>query len=280
MQKTLSLAILAVMLAIGANGAWADGPFPKAMTDGTYGGTVGVATPNSNTNEVEIYNAVNVLLGSSYTNNAQLTSLEFTGNASTWQQSTSGAYAFIGLGAGATNTMDVYNPATPGTLINPLGVGFTGNTLEGDGTANHPFPASGLIFSPGAQFGLALRSTTGNTYYSNPTLNPDGYDHMLAYNLSSLGGHSIWIHNTKTNTDQLQQLHDPYLLTFEDHSMANNNLAGSDLDYNDMMVLVDGANPIAPVPEPTTIALFAFGLLAMAGFAMRASKFSMSTYFL
>jgi hypothetical protein len=274
MKQKLTLTILAMMLALGAKGAWADGPFPTALTDGTYGGPVGLATPNSNTNEVEIYNAVNLLLGSSYSSNAQLGSLEFTGNASTWQQSSAGAYAFIGLGAGATNTLDVYNPATPGTLINPLGEGFTGDYFTGNGTQANPYPATGLVATGGSSFGLALSSTTGAIYYSDPTLNPDGYDHMLAYNLSALGGTQIWVFNTQTNTEQLVTLNDPYLLAFEDSSEVNNG-ATSDMDYNDMMVLVDGASPLATVPEPMTLALFGVGLLAIAGFTLRKNQFPM-----
>ena len=88
---------------------------------------------------------------------------------------------------------------------------------------------------------------------------------MLAYNLSSLTGTQVYVYDPNTNSEQVVTLNDPYLVTFEDLPL-NDNGANSDMDYNDLDVLVNG---IAPVPEPVTVALFGFGLMAMAAFAMR-----------
>ena len=66
MKKELLPTLLFGIIVLAASSAWADGPFPTAMTDGTYGGPVGVATPNSNTGEVEIYQAVNLLLNTTF----------------------------------------------------------------------------------------------------------------------------------------------------------------------------------------------------------------------
>jgi hypothetical protein len=268
MKKTLLLTIAAVMMALGANGAWADGPFPAPVTDG-YFGPAGSATPNSNSGEFEIYNAVNLLLNTSYTNNAQIDNLEYTGDASTWGQAGSGGYAVIGLGAAATNTLQVYNVSTPNTLINPIGTGFTGNGSTGNGTIGSPYVGTGSVFSSGTQFGFAINSafTSNSTWYSNSALNSDGMDHMLVYNLSSLAGTTVYVYDPNTNTEQPVVLNDPYLLAFEDMPETNSVTgAPSDLDYDDLIVLVDG---VAPVPEPTTVALFGLGLLAMAGFDFR-----------
>ena len=262
MKKILT--ILAVMMALGASGALAgNGPFPTAMTDGTFGPS-GSVTPNSNTGEFEIYNAVNALLGSSYTNNAQIGSLEYTGNTSTWAQTGNGGYAVIGLGAGATNTLEVYNSLTPGTLIDPIGTGFTGNGPTGLGTIGSPYVGTGSAFVSGNLYGFALNQNNNSVitnWYSNPALNSDGYDHMLVYNLSSLSGSQVYVFDPNTNTTNPVTLTNPYILAFED-----NPLDPSDKDFNDLIVLVDG---IAPVPEPMTVALFAFGLIAMAVFAFR-----------
>jgi len=264
MKRILLLTVFAA-ITCGAGGAWANGPFPNQLTDGSYG-PVGSVTPNSNTGEYEIYQAVNLLLGTSYTNNAAIGSLQDTGNTSTWSQTGNGGYTVIGLGAGNSNAINVYNAATPNVLINPLG-GFSGNGATGNGTVASPYPGTAAVFASGTQFGFALTSTSASntlTWYSDPSLNSDGIDHMLAYNLPSLAGTSITINengNIKTVV-----LNDPYLLGFEDTSEGPG--GASDMDYNDLMVLVDGVG-VAPVPEPVTMALFAFGLLAMAGFALR-----------
>jgi len=267
------------MLAFGANGAWAQsaGPFPVAMTDGALG-PVGSVTPNSNSGEFEVYTAINSLLGTSYTNNAQVDSLEYTGNASTWTQTTNGGYEVISVGAAASNTLEVYNAATPGTLINPIG-GFTGNGAIGNGTSSSPYIGASSVFPVGTSFGFNLNSvytpnpasiyTTpagGYNWNSNPTLNSDGMDHMLVYNLSALNGTQVYVTDPNTGITSEVTLENPYLLTFEDLPMGGTTGNISDMDYNDLTVLVNGA---APVPEPVTVALFGIGLLAMAGFALR-----------
>jgi hypothetical protein len=255
------------MVGLGAKGAWAEGPFPGAMTDGSFG-PVGSVTPNSNTGEYEVYTAVNSLLGTSYTSNAQIDSLEYTGDASTWVQTSNGGYNVISVGAAATETLQVYNASTPGTLISPLG-GFTGSGAVGNGTSGNPYIGASSVFPVGTNFGFAMNSVYAPNSYiwnSNPTLNSDGMDHMLAYNLSALTGTKIYVTDPNTGLTSQVTLENPYLLAFEDMPLggATGNL--SDMDYNDLTVLVNG---VAPVPEPVTVALFGTGLLAMAGFAMR-----------
>jgi len=281
MKKTMLLTVLAGFWAFGAGGAWADGPFPTAMTDGTFG-PVGSVTPNSGTGEFEIYSAINQLLGTSYTNNAQVDYLEYTGNASTWQQTGNGGYAVIGLGAYNSNTLEMYNAATPGAPVNPIGP-FTGNGSYGNGSLSNPYVGTPAFFSPGTQFGLAINTVgetqlgahttttppAGTTWYSNPSYNSDGMDHMLVYYLPSLTGTVVYINDPNTNSEQPITLEDPYFVAFEDLPL-NSNGANSDLDYNDLDALINGAAPFsAPVPEPVTLALFGIGLLAMAGFALR-----------
>jgi hypothetical protein len=278
MKKTLSLTILAVMLTLGTKGAWADGSFPTAMTDGTYG-PAGSVTPNDNTNGPEIYQAINNLLANSltpqptYSNNAQVDPLEYTGSTSTWEQTGTGGYAFIGLGAGASNTLGVYSVATPGSPTNVFGQSFSGNVVTGTGTSSSPYIGIGSsAVTPAGQFGFVLNSnnpytSTISNWYSNTGFNVDGMDHMIVYNLTALEGATIYVQAPGGGTVSEVTLQDPYLLAFEDLPETNNVTgAPSDVDYNDYLVLVDG---IAPVPEPMTVALFAFGLLAMAGFALR-----------
>ena len=294
MKRKLTLTILALMMAFTSKGAWAQaaGPFPVQMTDGYYGPS-GVATPNSGSGEYEIYSSVNALLGTSYTNNAQLDPLEYTGNTSTWTQTGNGGYDVIGVGAAATNTLEVYNAATPGTLISPLGTSFTGvpGGATGNGSAASPYIGTSAVFAPGTQFGFAISSSYSSAYnvgvngafnstnilYSNPAYNSfsnpavaDNYDHMLTYNLSALNGTTMYVLDPNTGLTTDVTLENPYLLAFEDQPINFANGSQSDMDYNDLTVLVNG---VAPVPEPVTVALFGVGLLAMAGFAMR-RKFS------
>ena len=287
MKKLLSLTIFAAILAFGANGAWAQaaGPFPVDMTNGTFG-PAGSVTPNSGSfggSEYEVYNVINSLLGTSYTNNTQIDPLEYTGNISTWDQTSAGGYSVIGVGAAATNTLDVYNAATPGTLINPLGTSFTGvpGGPVGNGTSSNPYLGTASVFPVGTAFGFALNSvytpnppnqfTTppgGYTWYSNSALNSDSMEHMIAYNLSALTGTVVYMTDPTTGLTTAVTLENPYLLAMDDLPLGGTTGNISDMDFNDLDVLVNGAAP-APVPEPVTVALFGTGLLAMAGFAMR-----------
>lgn len=269
MKKILT--ILTLMLALGANGAWANsGPYPTNLLDGTYGGVIGIPTPNSGTGEPEIYQAINQLLGSSYTSNAGLDPLVLPGSTATWTDTGNGGYTVIGLGAGANNTLDVYDAATPGTLISPFGVAtYTGNVIF-PGTSADPYPSVGSSFAPGTSFGFVLHEDYNseiNNWYSNPIYNSDGMDHIVVYDLGALSGQQIWVQAPGGSAEQITLNH-PYFIGFEDRPFDNLTTGDpSDLDYNDLMVLVDGVS--SAVPEPTTWALLAVGLMALFAFRRR-----------
>lgn len=270
MKKILSLVILAAMLGLGASSARADGPYPTSI-----GGPTGVVTPNDNTGEIEIYQAINSLLGTSYTSNAEVDPFEYTGNTSVWQNDGNGGYTVIGLGAGATNTLDVYNVATPGVLLSPLSPGFTGDKLIGNGTSGDPYMGAPSVFSPGTQFGFDLNSDYNGVmtnWRSNPALNSDLMDHLVVYNLSAtdLNGRTVYVELPGSSSPTQVTLKNPYFIGFEDTPIGNStNGSPSDLDYNDLMVLVSGVGPNShadPVPEPMTLALLATGLIGIAFF--------------
>jgi len=94
--------------------------------------------------------------------------------------------------------------------------------------------------------------TTGDTWYSNKSLNADGGNHVYS---ATLSGNNLPFSGT--------------YVAFED--LAKNVGSGIDLDYADEQVLVTNittvsATPTAPsVPVPATIWLFGSGLLGLAG---------------
>lgn len=88
------------------------------------------------------------------------------------------------------------------------------------------------------RFGFYLDSPNNGLFFSDTSINPDQTDHMLAYqgngvDAIQLPGSAIGVW---TN--------DEYLLAWED--LFN----GGDRDYEDFVVMVDGANP---VPEPSSV---------------------------
>ncbi len=153
---------------------------------------------------------------------------------------------------------DIYNPAsrltifsggdgagTTGVLFNLMGGNFCTATYTSGG-----FSASTCASFATREFGFFLNTPTGNTYYSQTLLNGDGVDHMVAFQggptRGTIGGNP-WLANE-------------YLLAWEDL------YGGGDRDYQDFVVLVES---VIGVPEPTGLATFGVGLLALGAIARR-----------
>jgi hypothetical protein len=105
------------------------------------------------------------------------------------------------------------------------------------------------------KFGFFLENVTnGSIFYSENARN-GGNDHLVAFQgkgdkvdldkgAAASGAASF---NTGSWTA------DEYIIAFED---------GADFDYNDAVFMIES---VEPVPEPATVSLFAFGLVAMLG---------------
>ncbi len=112
---------------------------------------------------------------------------------------------------------------------------------------------TGVNFA-GNNFGYYLETING-TFFSNTSLNTDNTDHLLAYqgtgDTVSIGGNAAgpWTPNE-------------HVLAWEDLP------GGGDLDYNDMVLMVESVVPTV-VPVPAAVWLFGTGLLGLVGVARR-----------
>lgn len=222
------------------------------------GGNNGIPTANDTASpELNIYQVVNHLIGTSYIHNAQLDN-RFVEPDYAWKKITesSGTLAVISLSAGYANRVGIYTDLATGgnktELMNP----GNGNQFTGNGTSGNPYPAA-QINAP--SFGLYLNANGSSTYYySDPLINPQKLDHMLTFKIEELRGQTIWVKFGGNQTAQQYTFTNPYLVAWEDLPWASAKLG--DEDYNDMTCLVDR---VAPVPLPSAVLLLAPGLASL-----------------
>jgi len=208
-----------------------------------------------------------------FASNVAANAFKITTANSYWEDVASGIpTSFIGISMTAANTNTVgvfpkgspadFDPATdPSDAVLPPIGGMFG--FLGSGTIADPFPSGDILLADGVDFGIGLRSVNGTDekWYSDPSLNWDGIDHMLAYYLPNLAGVTF---HTDTDNDGIADhtvtlTKDTYVFAFEDRARTH---GGFDGDYNDYILLVSN---IAPVSEPMSLLLMGGGLAGLAG---------------
>jgi hypothetical protein len=251
MKRLASAFVVATLLQLAATATADIFPFMPADTyDATPDGIPTAADRNgrnpTNDGVPDIFDAVNRVAGTAYTDNEQIDS-RFVQPDYVWEE-LNGQIALIGLTAGNTNTVGYYTDLGSGAARTALLSNFTGFGWKGSGTQADPYPGATFSLGTNNLFGWYLNSS-GALYYSESGLNPSGWDHLMTFEVPELAGQTLWVKIGSANPVQWT-FSDPYLLTWEDLNLG-------DTDYDDMIYLVDR---VAPVPLPGAVLLGMLGL--------------------
>jgi len=255
---TLVVVLLGVFLLAGSA---MTAPFSYDVTNDVYSGVVnGIPTANDDNDNPptfvpDINDAINQIQGTSYADNKDVDHL-FVEPDYLWLGGGNGTVVLIGLTAGYSNTLGYYtDPGTGNSKTDIIGP-YSGFGFLGDGTLTNPYPAAPISVSSGSLFGWYLHANQSTYYYSEPGLNPNGYDHLMTFALPDAVGEKVYV--DYGNGPEEYIFNNPYLLAWEDLPWDSDTLTLGDDDHDDMIYIVD---KVAPVPIPPTILLLGSGLL-------------------
>ena len=274
-MRSLSVTLLAVGVGLVCAGYAMAGVAlpPNVVNDSyySYSHRNGIPTPNQ-TGGTDLYEAVNLLTGSTHTHNYDLDPL-FVEPDALWTPTVAGKVALISLSAGNDNTLGYYTGLGSGggktALLSP-GPGFG---FQGDGTADNPFTGAIVDMAPDTEFGWYLHADQQTYYYSDAQLNPGRYwgdhlDHTVTYELGPL---LFWV-DFGSGTE-LVAFPQAYLIGWEDlpwtggggwHTGCSYSSSLGDEDYNDMIYLagqvISSGSSDAPIPAPSALLLGIIGV--------------------
>ena len=264
MKKFVKIILILFFTSFLWNGTAAAGFFPNNVQNDVWSGVDNdIPTARDGNDGVpDIFDAVNLLINQTFTANMDVDDRLVDPDADNiWTQTEEiSRVALIGLTAANSNTIGFYTDLGTGSTQTDILGSMPAFGFQGDGlTSATAF--TGATFSVNSDtFGWYLRSENGttNTFFSEPGLNSDGWEHMMTFGLPELEEETRWI--KFGGGAQLFEFINPFLITWEDLNK------GGDQDYDDMIYIFAR---VEPVPEPATMLLVGSGLIGLAGIGRR-----------